>query len=434
MVLFSVAYSLPSLMLSGFVISMSRGVIFFFSRFPQIWGQLCPRHNVVSCIVIRMFKILSFSFQSTATMKVRATLLVIFLLVCLVLISFQHLTNVDHKPRFSTINDEWTTMDLKQLLNRDPEDRPASFSYRNDKLILRTKKEQKPSEWRSPAGPVPVQSDWILKNSTYGVSIYKPDGKYKDSVLVVLGGNGYDETAELVERGYTVWRMNEPCSDSTKSKKSTKCHEQYGYLGYLSDPTAPKHEVVNFIHGHKYAWHQQYGFKGMEIASHCALKTGRFEPHVKHEAHYRYSTFKQYESEHGAKKPYRPMILASNIKMEATAVMFNHYYGSFIRNISTTDRVMHWCCANFAVPRRMIELHSHDDYKKVFDVMATKQQPVMELEMSGFWIERIWHLLFGEPQDVNPRSERWVNCTDNSYNPSYFKPVGEQSKSGLLVS
>ena len=294
---------------------------------------------------------------------------------------------------------------------------------KEDVLILRHKKEKRAPEWKSPRGPVPVQQQWVVKNSTHGVYMYLENGKYKDSVLVVLGGNLYDETAELVERGYTVWRMNEPCSDSTKSKKSTKCHEQYGYLGYLSDPTAPKHEVVNFIHGHKYAWHQQYGFKGMEIASHCALKTGRFEPHVKHEAHYRYSTYREFAGNYGSGGKYRPVVLAKRIRMQATTVMWNKHYGSFIRNISTTGRVMHWCCANFAVPRRMIELHSHDDYKKVFDVMATKQQPVMELEMSGFWIERIWHLLFGEPQDVEPRSEPWVNCTDESYSPQHFDPI-----------
>eukprot|EP01060_Flectonema_neradi_P008184 TRINITY_DN1584_c0_g1_i6.p1 TRINITY_DN1584_c0_g1~~TRINITY_DN1584_c0_g1_i6.p1 ORF type:complete len:399 (+),score=60.73 TRINITY_DN1584_c0_g1_i6:72-1199(+) len=292
-----------------------------------------------------------------------------------------------------------------------------------DILIPRHKKEKNPPEWRSPLGPVPVQPHWVVKNSTNGIFIYKADGAFRDSILVVLGGNTYDETAELVERGYAVWRMKEPCRDTSSNRKSTNCHEQYGYLGYLSDPTAPRYEIVNFIHGHKYAWHQQYGFKGLEIASQCAQKTGRFEPHVKHEAHYRYKTEKDYDKEHGAKKPYRPMILASNIRMEATTVMWNTFYGSFIRKISTTGRVMHWCCANFAVPRRMIDLHTPSDYKKVFEIMISKHEPIMGLEMSGFWIERIWHLLFGEPQDVEPRAEPWVNCTDESYKPPYFEPV-----------
>ena len=305
---------------------------------------------------------------------------------------------------------------------------PKPISTKNwDELKAQLKRLPFPREWKSPKGPVPMQAEWTMKNTTNGYYVFRNDGIFKDKHLIVLGGNLYDETVELVERGYAVWRMHKPCTD----QHPMMCHEHYGYFGFLTDSQRPEFPVVNFIHGHKYAWHQFMGFKGLELGSSCSEKTGRFEPHVKHESHLMYPTLAEFSKMRGTGKarPYRRVTLHAFPEQRNTAILWNRHFASDkdinIRSVNPDAIVGHWCCGSFALPSRVVNLHTREEYIAYYAKLKSlilSQAREGRTVVDGYFIERTWHLLFGEPQEVNPRTG-WFNCSNSDFKPDEFQLI-----------
>eukprot|EP01061_Rhynchopus_euleeides_P034626 TRINITY_DN58485_c0_g1_i1.p1 TRINITY_DN58485_c0_g1~~TRINITY_DN58485_c0_g1_i1.p1 ORF type:complete len:848 (+),score=298.43 TRINITY_DN58485_c0_g1_i1:87-2630(+) len=213
-------------------------------------------------------------------------------------------------------------------------------------------------------------SSMSFHQNAAGYWTVNPDGKFSaKNILVVIGGASDDCSHMLVEAGFTVWKSRVSCG------KGGRCRENWGYIKYLRDetPGKPKNNVVVFLHGH---WesqrHQRESLLDLIInAADCAEKTNKFSSITK--------------------------IVNFRAGRHAQGVIstFNSVFGEF-RKIpaSESDVSNHFCCAQFALSRSLIESNPPALYRKMDEFHE-------DARCHGIYYELIWHFFFKEPVSVD---------------------------------
>ena len=196
---------------------------------------------------------------------------------------------------------------------------------------------------------------------------------YNTERLVVLGTDRPDQKTmdTLLGLGYAVWeRRVDRCYDS-------RCREGISYMTYLSDvssPAKPTADTTLFVHGHLLSWHSPLPLgELLDDGVACQKKIGRYVP-------------LDWWSQSHAHNNW------GNINGR-----FARDYNMAVGGLGPTkgNKLLHFCCGQFAVSRELIERNSIALYTELHEAR-------LEQKFTDYAMEFYWHLLFGEEEVTDP--------------------------------
>ncbi|KAJ9452156.1 hypothetical protein DIPPA_21949 [Diplonema papillatum] len=213
------------------------------------------------------------------------------------------------------------------------------------------------------------RSDSVVHRlNSMGQWSYRRNSPHVGKLLVVIGGAVADAGLHLLESGFPVWKYTGLCSGRT-----FYCHESFGYLSYLADedPAKPVADYVAFLHGHNNSRRHQRFVPIVELvnsARACAEKTKRYS------VLYPVPTFRTA----GA----------------GDADAWNKQFGKYRKIDPHPSELRHYCCAQFVVPRPVIDANPRALYLDLLRADFNEQ-------FTGANFEVFYHFLFHEPVSVD---------------------------------
>ena len=200
-------------------------------------------------------------------------------------------------------------------------------------------------------------------------------GSWKRS-LIVIGGGNFSTVPWFLGQGYTVWVRRKPCT------VPKCCRESLGYTTYLADdslPEKPRRPFTTFVHGHLESWHQPDKFENLLDASVlCSAETGRFS-----------SVSWMYQST-------LPIWIADNDFIKKWKA------SSLQKVLPTPDAWNSYLGAQFTITAELLDSHSHEVYKMMYD--ATRADETKKCEIDSYNFEFAWCWIFGEDANITALS------------------------------
>ena len=229
-------------------------------------------------------------------------------------------------------------------------------------------------------------------------------GSWKRS-LIVIGGGNFSTVPWFLGQGYTVWVRRKPCT------VPKCCRESLGYTTYLADdslPEKPRRPFTTFVHGHLESWHQHDRMANLlDDSIQCTLGTGRFS---------------------SVSWPYQKTI---PIWIESKKFISRWKDSSLQKVLPAPDIWNSYLGAQFTITAELLDSHSHEVYKMMYD--ATRADETKDCEIDSYDFEFAWYWIFGEEPNVNPLSPSLYpagKCTNTPKLITLWEPLPQWSSFG----
>ena len=201
--------------------------------------------------------------------------------------------------------------------------------------------------------------------------------KYSNKLIIV--SNRYNEDIDWIKKtGLPYVICQKDGKNTNMCDTINKGYEVSGYLAYIINNYDNLYQFTAFIHGHEHAWHQKYDlvnlFQTIKLDKPFISINGKFIDDRKNE---------------NLRNRIRPF--------------WNEHVKPFLK-IDLPNRILHDCCAQFIVSRKIITSIPIKAYKYWLDlILNSKDDKTMARDF-----EYVWHVIFKQPFVVE-KSEHKLN-------------------------